>query len=138
MEHSHTARYIRHSVGRTENPAPQRTRIDLAVLVSTGGMLRMLAEVLGTDAVTLGAGILDAAIGDAVAALPEVPAVDLLPPHLVGHDPGDPGYAQLIYGDGRWTFPRSMTLRDLMCERLLVMDADDYPDEDGDEQVAPA
>jgi hypothetical protein len=97
----------------------------------------MLAEVLGTDAITLGAGILDAAIGDAVAALPEVLAVDLLPPHMVGHDPGDPGYAQLIYGDGRWTFPRSMTLRDLMCERLLVMDADDYPDIDTDEQEVP-
>ncbi len=54
----------------------------------------------GTNPVPLGADILDAAIGDAVAALPDTPAVDLLPPHMVGHDPGEPGYAQLIHGDG--------------------------------------
>lgn len=44
----------------------------------------------GTDAVTLGADIPDAAMGDAVAVLLDTPAIDLLPPHLVGHDPVDP------------------------------------------------
>ncbi len=136
MEHNNTARYIQRAVGRSDSPAPQREPIDLAILASTRAMLQLLAEVMGTDEMELGAGILDAAIGDAVAALPEASAVDLLPAHMVGPDPSEPGYAQLIHGDGRWSFPRSMTLRDLLCERLLVMDADDYPDVDVDEQEA--
>ncbi len=55
---------------------------------------------LGADAVTQGADMLDAAIGYAGSVLPDAPAVDLLPPHMVGHDPGEPGYAQFIHGDG--------------------------------------